>query len=207
MAPPIMLVSLAAFGRPQAVPSRRVHQHAPGKRARHAYSAGRFHRLGRHRRWLRLASVQRGTAHFLSQPAVVWRQRGQVSGALPRGWRPLRRLPRPIPAPSAVKPYFKGKGKGGRNSEFILSMAIALNSIKGIDALAIDTDGIDGIEDNAGAYISSKTLQKARFNNLDPIDYLSNNNSYSFFKIIKDLIYTSPTLTNVNDFRAVLIQP
>jgi hydroxypyruvate reductase/glycerate 2-kinase len=101
----------------------------------------------------------------------------------------------------------KGKGKGGRNSEFILSMAIALNSIKGIDALAIDTDGIDGIEDNAGAYISSKTLQKARFNNLDPIDYLSNNNSYSFFKIIKDLIYTSPTLTNVNDFRAVLIQP
>ena len=101
----------------------------------------------------------------------------------------------------------KGKGKGGRNSEFILSMAITLNSIKGIDALAIDTDGIDGIEDNAGAYISSKTLQKAMFNNLDPIDYLKNNNSYSFFRAIKDLIYTSPTLTNVNDFRAVLIQP
>ena len=101
----------------------------------------------------------------------------------------------------------KGKGKGGRNSEFILSMAITLNSIKGIDALAIDTDGIDGIEDNAGAYISSKTLEKARLNNLDPIDYLKNNNSYSFFRAIKDLIYTSPTLTNVNDFRAVLIQP
>ena len=101
----------------------------------------------------------------------------------------------------------KGKGKGGRNSEFILSMAITLNSIKGIDALAIDTDGIDGIEDNAGAYISSKTLEKARLNNLDPIDYLKNNNSYSFFRAIKDLIYTSPTLTNVNDFRAVLIKP
>ena len=101
----------------------------------------------------------------------------------------------------------KGNGRGGRNSEFMLSMAIALKENKNIDALAIDTDGIDGVEDNAGAYISSNTLNKAKSNNLNPIDYLMNNDAYSFFEAIGDLIITSPTLTNVNDFRAVLIRP
>ena len=101
----------------------------------------------------------------------------------------------------------KGNGRGGRNSEFMLSMAIALKGNKNIDALAIDTDGIDGVEDNAGAYISSNTLNKAKSNNLNPLDYLMNNDAYSFFESIGDLIITSPTLTNVNDFRAVLIRP
>ena len=101
----------------------------------------------------------------------------------------------------------KGNGRGGRNSEFMLSMAITLKGNKGIDALAIDTDGIDGVEDNAGAYISSNTLNKAKSNNLNPLDYLINNDAYSFFEAIGDLIITSPTLTNVNDFRAVLIRP
>ena len=101
----------------------------------------------------------------------------------------------------------KGDGKGGRNTEFMLSMAINLDKMKGISALAIDTDGIDGIEDNAGAYISENTLNKASSPNKNPENYLSNNDSYTFFKSIDDLIYTSPTLTNVNDFRAVLIEP
>jgi len=101
----------------------------------------------------------------------------------------------------------KGNGRGGRNSEFMLSMAITLKGNKNIDALAIDTDGIDGVEDNAGAYISSNTLNKAKSNNLNPLDYLMNNDAYSFFEAIGDLIITSPTLTNVNDFRAVLIRP
>lgn len=101
----------------------------------------------------------------------------------------------------------KGNGRGGRNSEFMLSMAITLKGNKGIDALAIDTDGVDGVEDNAGAYISSNTLNKAKINNLNPLDYLMNNDAYSFFEAIGDLIITSPTLTNVNDFRAVLIRP
>ena len=100
----------------------------------------------------------------------------------------------------------KGEGKGGRNTEFMLSMAINLDKMKGISALAIDTDGIDGIEDNAGAYISENTLNKASSSNMNPENYLSNNDSYTFFKSIDDLIYTSPTLTNVNDFRAVLIE-
>ena len=101
----------------------------------------------------------------------------------------------------------KGNGKGGRNTEFMLSMAIHLKNTSGINCLAIDTDGIDGVEDNAGAYISEETLKKAYMKKINPLSYLNANNSYEFFEKIDDLIFTSPTLTNVNDFRAVLIQP
>ena len=101
----------------------------------------------------------------------------------------------------------RGKGKGGRNTEFMLSMAISLNGTEGIFALAIDTDGIDGMEDNAGAYISPNTIPKSIAKELNALDYLKDNNSYSFFKSVEGLIFTSPTLTNVNDFRAVLIEP
>ncbi len=101
----------------------------------------------------------------------------------------------------------KGNGRGGRNTEFMLSMAITLDKAKNISALAVDTDGIDGIEDNAGAYISDQTLKKAILKKINPQTYLDKNDSYSFFKKINDLIFTSPTLTNVNDFRAVLINP
>ena len=101
----------------------------------------------------------------------------------------------------------KGNGKGGRNTEFMLSMAIHLNESSGITALSIDSDGIDGVEDNAGAFISDLTLRKAKSKNLMPQKFLDNNDSYSFFQKIDDLIFTNPTLTNVNDFRAVLIEP
>ena len=101
----------------------------------------------------------------------------------------------------------RGNGKGGRNTEFMLSMAIHLKNASGINCLAIDTDGIDGIEDNAGAYVSEETLKKASLQRMNPMSFLNANNSYEFFKKIDDLIFTSPTLTNVNDFRAVLIQP
>ena len=101
----------------------------------------------------------------------------------------------------------KGNGKGGRNTEFMLSMAIHLKNTNGINCLAIDTDGIDGVEDNAGAYISEETLKKAYMKKINPLSYLNANNSYEFFKKIDDLIFTSPTLTNVNDFRAILVQP
>ena len=101
----------------------------------------------------------------------------------------------------------KGNGKGGRNTEFMLSMAIHLKNTCGINCLAIDTDGIDGVEDNAGAYISEETLKKASMKKINPLSYLNANNSYEFFEKIDDLIFTSPTLTNVNDFRAVLVQP
>jgi glycerate 2-kinase len=98
-----------------------------------------------------------------------------------------------------------GDGRGGRNSEFLLALAIALNGEAGINALAADTDGIDGIEDNAGAILSPDTLERAARKRIDAKAYLANNDAYEFFQRIDDLVITGPTHTNVNDFRAILI--
>jgi glycerate 2-kinase len=100
----------------------------------------------------------------------------------------------------------KGNGKGGRNSEFLLALAIALQGIPGIYALAGDTDGIDGSEDNAGAILTPDTLARAEKAGLNAKAMLANNDPYSFFKGIGDLLETGPTLTNVNDLRAILIE-
>jgi glycerate 2-kinase len=100
----------------------------------------------------------------------------------------------------------KGKGKGGRNTEFLLALAIALNGMPGIYALAGDTDGIDGSEDNAGAIITPDTLLRAEKAGLNAKAMLADNDPWTFFKGIGDLLVTGPTLTNVNDFRAVLIE-
>jgi len=96
-------------------------------------------------------------------------------------------------------------GKGGRNTEFLLSLAVALDGQSGIHALSGDTDGIDGSEDAAGAIITPDTLARARTVGLDPRAVLAAHDSYSLFDRIGDLVKTGPTLTNVNDFRAVLI--
>ncbi len=101
----------------------------------------------------------------------------------------------------------KGNGSGGRNSEFMLSMAKRLYGLDGIYGLSIDTDGIDGNMDNAGSFISPQTLLKANEKKLNLDKFLKLNDSYTFFKNIDDLIITKPTLTNVNDFRAILILP
>ena len=100
-----------------------------------------------------------------------------------------------------------GLGKGGRNSEFALSMVNTLKGNKNILGLSIDTDGIDGSEDNAGAFFSYETFLKSKKLNLNIKTYINNNDAFSFFEKTKDLIYTGPTLTNVNDFRAVLVLP
>lgn len=98
-----------------------------------------------------------------------------------------------------------GQGRGGRNAEFMLSLALNLHALDGVYALAIDTDGIDGIEDNAGARIAPDTLARAAERGMKPRDYLANNDAYHFFEALSDLIVTGPTRTNVNDFRAILI--
>ncbi len=99
----------------------------------------------------------------------------------------------------------KKPGRGGRNTEFLLSLAVTLNGHPGIHALAADTDGIDGTEDAAGAIIAPDTLSLARTAGLNPRDFLDDHDSYSLFDGIDALIRTGPTLTNVNDFRAILI--
>lgn len=100
----------------------------------------------------------------------------------------------------------KGKGKGGRNTEFLLALAIALDGLPGIYALAGDTDGIDGSEDNAGALIYPDTLARAEKAGLNAKAMLADNDPYSFFAGLGDLLETGPTLTNVNDFRAILVR-
>ncbi len=96
-------------------------------------------------------------------------------------------------------------GRGGRNTEFLLGLAVALAGDAGIWAAAGDTDGIDGTEDAAGALVTPDTLVRARASGLDPRAVLAGHDSYSLFGALGDLIKTGPTLTNVNDFRAVLI--
>jgi len=99
----------------------------------------------------------------------------------------------------------KGNGKGGRNTEFLLSFALEINGEPGIHALCADTDGIDGSEDNAGAFVDGTTVQKMREARIDPITYLQNNDAWSAFDKIGALFIPGPTGTNVNDFRAILI--
>jgi len=96
-------------------------------------------------------------------------------------------------------------GRGGRGSEFLLALALALDGEPGIHALAGDTDGIDGSEDNAGAWITPDTLARARAAGLNPRAMLDGHDAYSLFVATNDLLVTGPTYTNVNDFRAVLV--
>jgi hydroxypyruvate reductase len=99
----------------------------------------------------------------------------------------------------------KKGGRGGRNTEFLLSLAVALNGEAGVYALAADTDGIDGTSDAAGAVITPDTLERASAAGIDPNEYLSGHDSYNFFRELGDLIVTGPTLTNVNDIRLVAV--
>ncbi len=99
----------------------------------------------------------------------------------------------------------RGQGRGGRNAEFLLALGVALGGDPRISAIACDTDGIDGSEDNAGAILLPDTLARAEARGLDAKARLADNDGYGFFSGIGDLVVTGPTLTNVNDFRAVLI--
>ncbi len=100
----------------------------------------------------------------------------------------------------------RGKGRGGRNAEFLLSLAIAIDGLEGVTALAADTDGIDGSEDNAGAFVDGTSAQRMRRAGIDPLAALADNDAYTAFSAIGDLLVTGPTGTNVNDFRAILVR-
>lgn len=100
-----------------------------------------------------------------------------------------------------------GDGVGGPNAEYALSLAIALCGQAGIHAIACDTDGVDGAAEVAGAMVTPQTLAKAQAAGIDPHALLANNDAHSFFASLGDQVITGPTLTNVNDFRAILIEP
>ena len=99
----------------------------------------------------------------------------------------------------------KGEGRGGRNVEFLLSLAIELNGLDNVWALAGDTDGVDGLEEIAGAIATPDTLARAWAAGIRPRDALADNDGHGFFGALGDAVITGPTLTNVNDFRAILL--
>jgi hydroxypyruvate reductase len=99
----------------------------------------------------------------------------------------------------------RGQGRGGRNAEFLLALAVALDGAAGIHAIACDTDGIDGTEDNAGALLAPDSLARAAALGVDARARLADNDGYGFFDALDDLLKSGPTLTNVNDFRAILV--
>lgn len=126
--------------------------------------------------------------------------RSVTSGALP--------TPRPclLLSGGETSVTVRGKGRGGRNAEFLLALAIALDGQPGVHALAADTDGIDGSEDNAGAWIGPDILARAAGAGIDARHLLDDNDGYGFFQSLGTLLFTGPTRTNVNDFRAILIE-
>jgi glycerate 2-kinase len=123
----------------------------------------------------------------------------------------VRRYGQPIPAPCVLLSggettvTLRGKGRGGRNVEFLLAQALALRGQSQTWAIAGDTDGVDGAEEIAGAIITPDTLDRAARLGTRPADSLADNDGHGFFESLGDQVVTGPTLTNVNDFRAVLI--
>jgi glycerate 2-kinase len=99
----------------------------------------------------------------------------------------------------------RGNGRGGRNVEFLLSLAVALDGHAGVHAIAGDTDGVDGMEDIAGAYLGPDSLARAWTKGIKPRESLDRNDGHGFFEALGDSVVTGPTLTNVNDFRAILV--
>jgi hydroxypyruvate reductase len=150
------------------------------------------------------------TPHILSDEIEgESREVGKVHAALARA---VARRGQPFARPcvilsggeTTVTVKSKG-GRGGRATEFLLGAAIALNGEPGVHVLAADTDGIDGIEDNAGAIVTPDTLARAAAAGLKASEFLDRNDAYNFFQPLGDLVAPGPTFTNVNDFRAILI--
>jgi len=123
----------------------------------------------------------------------------------------VRRHRQPVAAPCVLLSggettvTVRGKGRGGRNVEFLLALAIALDSEPGVFAVAGDTDGVDGQEEIAGAFVTPDSLKRAWAKGIRPRDSLADNDGHGFFEALGDSLVTGPTLTNVNDFRAILV--
>lgn len=125
--------------------------------------------------------------------------------------RQAARHGQPAPAPVVLLSggettvTIRGEGRGGRNVEFLLSLAVELDGLPGVHALAGDTDGIDGAAENAGAIVTPDTVARAAALGIDAKRALANNDGHGFFEALGDQVVTGPTLTNVNDFRAILV--
>ncbi len=158
----------------------------------------------------RAAREQGVTAHVLSDAIEgEAREAAKVHAAIAREValrdRPFKR-PCVLLSGGETTVTVRGRGKGGRNSEFQLQLAIGIDGLNGIHALAADTDGIDGSEHNAGAFCDAGTAARIRAAGADPRALLADNDAWSAFSLTGDLFVPGPTGTNVNDFRAILVQ-
>jgi hydroxypyruvate reductase len=164
------------------------------------------------------ASLQAAAAYFRGKsiaPVVlgdsVTGEASEVAKVYAALVRQIRRHGEPFKPPLALisggecTVTVRGSGRGGRCSEFLLSLALELDGMPDVHALACDTDGIDGSEDNAGAVLAPDSLARAARTGAAAKKLLANNDGYSFFEVLNDLVVTGPTRTNVNDFRAVLV--
>lgn len=157
-----------------------------------------------------LARGQGIAAHILSdaiegEAREIARMHAAMAREIARKDRPFAK-PALILSGGETTVTLRGKGRGGRNSEFLLSFALAIDGFDGIAALAADTDGIDGSEDNAGAFADGTTAARMRAAGIDPAAALADNDAYSAFQAIGALFTPGPTGTNVNDFRAILMR-
>ena len=157
-----------------------------------------------------LAQTRGITAHILSD--AMEGEARHIALAHAAIAREIQRNNRPFTKPCLLLSggettvTLRHKGRGGRNSEFLLAFALAVEGVSGIMALAADTDGIDGSEDNAGAFADGATCDAMRAAGIDPADALAQNDSWAAFKASNSLFVPGPTGTNVNDFRAILIR-
>jgi len=152
-----------------------------------------------------------GLAPHILSDAVEGEAR-DVAGVMAALAREVKARNRPFTRPAILLSggettvTIRGNGRGGRNAEFLLAFALAIDGIEGITALAADTDGIDGAGDNAGAACDGQTASRMRAAGIDPRAALANNDAYNAFRAVGGLFTTGPTGTNVNDFRAIIVR-
>lgn len=156
------------------------------------------------------ASAAGLTPHVLSD--AIEGEARDVAGVLAALAREVKTRNRPFATPTVLLSggettvTIRGTGRGGRNAEFLLAFALAIDGIDGITALAADTDGIDGAGDNAGAICDGTTAARMRAAGVDPRRALADNDAYNAFRSVDGLFITNPTGTNVNDFRAIIVR-
>ncbi|MEW5770718.1 MAG: glycerate kinase [Pseudomonadota bacterium] len=147
--------------------------------------------------------VQMGDRHVGEAEAMARYFAAEVRGL--RACAPRRAKPLALLSGGEAQVTVRGGGRGGRNGQFLLALALDTRGLEGIHALAADTDGIDGTGDNAGAILTPTTLERAAALGLDAPACLARNDAYGFFAALDDLLVTGPTRTNANDFRAILL--
>jgi hydroxypyruvate reductase len=153
----------------------------------------------------------RGVAPMVLGDSVTGESR-EVAKVFAAIARQVRAHAHPVAPPVAIisggetTVTLRGKGRGGRCSEFLLSLAVELEQQRDTWAIAADTDGIDGSEDNAGALLAPDSIARALALGLRPRAMLDDNDGYGFFSALGDLVVTGPTRTNVNDYRAILVR-